>query len=64
MRKTTNVKKELKTGTKMEMEHTKSKKKAEKIAKTHLKEFPNYYNNKNGLPAMERKLKNINKKNK
>jgi hypothetical protein len=46
----------------MEMEHTKNKKKAAKIAKTHLKEIPNYYNNKTGLPAMERKLKKITKK--
>jgi hypothetical protein len=64
MKKATKAAKELKTGVKMEMEHTKSKKKAKKIASTHLKEFPNYYNNKTGLPAMERKLSKINKKKK
>lgn len=35
--------KQLKIGTKIEMEHTSSKKKAEQIAKDHLKEYPNYY---------------------
>ncbi|NTU69816.1 hypothetical protein HGB13_03295 [bacterium] len=57
MKKKTEIKKELKVGTRMEMEHTKNRKKAKKIAKDHLKEFPNYYNNKTGLPAMERRLK-------
>jgi len=37
------VSKELKIGTKIEMEHTTSKKTAIKIAKDHLREFPNYY---------------------
>lgn len=36
-------KKELKTGIKVEMEHTKYKKVAEEITKDHLREFPNYY---------------------
>lgn len=54
-------KSEIKKGTKMEMEHTKSKKVAKKIAKDHLREFPTYYNSKTGLPAMERKLKKIKK---
>lgn len=57
MNKKSDKKRELKVGTKMEMEHTKVKKKARKIAETHLKEFPNYYNKKTGLPAMEKKLK-------
>lgn len=35
--------KEIAMGTKVEMEHTKSKEKAEKIAKEHLAEHPNYY---------------------
>ena len=61
MKKTNEMKRELKTGAKMEMEHTKSKRKAIKIAKDHLNEFPNYYNKKTGLPAMERKLKKTKK---
>jgi len=36
-------KNQLKIGTKIEMEHTKSKKRAEKIAKDHLREIPDYY---------------------
>ena len=52
----------LKTGIKMEMEHTKSKKVAKKIAETHLKETPLYYDQKVGLPAMERRLKKKGKK--
>lgn len=32
-----------------------------KIALAHLNEFPNYYNKDYGLPAMEEKLKEINK---
>jgi len=35
--------KQLKVGTKIEMEHTTNKKIAEKIAKDHLREHPNYY---------------------
>ena len=50
--------KELKIGTKIEMEHTTSSKKAAKIAKDHLKEFPNYYTK--GLIPMERRLKKMN----
>ena len=48
-------KKELKIGTRVEMEHTKSKKVAERIAKDHLREFPKYYTM--GLLPMERRLK-------
>jgi len=48
-------KKELKIGAKIEMEHTTSKKKATKIAKDHLREFPNYYTA--GVLPMEKKLK-------
>ena len=32
-----------------------------KIALAHLNEFPNYYNKEYGLPALEKKLKQINK---
>jgi hypothetical protein len=54
--RTKQIKKELKTGAKMEMEHTKSKRKARKIAEDHLKEFPKYYDKKVGLPAMEKRM--------
>lgn len=44
----------MKVGTKIELEHTKSKKVASKIAKDHLKEFgPRYYVE---LIKMEKKL--------
>ena len=33
-----------------------------KIALAHLNEFPNYYNQEYGLPAFEKKLKEINQK--
>ena len=55
-------KKELKIGTKIEMEHTLNKDVAKKIALDHLKEYPNYYTK--GLIPMERKLKRINTKKK
>jgi len=45
---------ELKIGIKIEMEHTKSKAFAQKIAKDHLREFPQYYTK--GLLPMEKKL--------
>ena len=45
---------QLKIGKKIEMEHTKSKKVATRIAKQHLCEFPNYYT---ALKQMETKLK-------
>ena len=48
-------KKELKIGTRIELEHTKSKKVAAKIAKDHLREFPFYYTK--GVLPMEKKLK-------
>ena len=35
-----------------------------KIALAHLNEFPDYYNQEYGLPALERRLKMINKKSK
>jgi len=44
---------QLEIGTKMEMEHTSSKKKAEKIAIDHLCQFPNYYTE---LKKLEKKL--------
>ena len=46
---------ELKLGTKIEMEHTRSKQIAKRIASQHLCEFPKYYSK--GLIPMERKLK-------
>jgi hypothetical protein len=46
---------ELKIGRKIEMEHTKSPKIAETIAKQHLAEFPRYYTK--GLIPMEARLK-------
>ena len=53
------TKKELKIGTKIEMEHTKNRWFAEKIAKDHLKEYPNYYTK--GLIPMEKRLKRLKK---
>lgn len=53
------IDKELKIGTKIEMEHTKSKKVAEKIARDHLVEFPQYYTK--GIIPMEKKLKKLNR---
>lgn len=47
--------KELKIGTKIEMEHKLGKQMAIKIAKDHIKEFPCYYSK--GLLPMEVKLK-------
>jgi len=47
----------VKTGTKIEKEHTDDPKEAKKIALDHLKEHPKYYDEKIGLPAMEKKLK-------
>ena len=49
---TSSIEKELKKGTKVEKEHTKSKSLAKRIAKDHLAEVPNYYS----------KLKKIEKK--
>lgn len=49
--------KQLKQGIKIEKEHTKLTFVAKNIAKDHLEEFPNYYNEKTGLPAMEKRLK-------
>jgi len=46
---------ELKLGSKIEMEHTKNKKVAMRIAKQHLCEFPKYYTK--GLIPMEKRLK-------
>lgn len=50
--------KELSIGTKIEMEHTKNKNFARKIASDHLKEFPCYYSK--GLIPLEKKLKKMN----
>jgi len=55
------MKKELKIGTKVEMEHAKlfpknlRKSMAERIAKDHIREHPKYYTE--GLIKMERRLK-------
>jgi len=43
-------------GIKIEREHTKNDKFAERIALQHLEELPLYYHNKLGLPEMERRL--------
>ena len=50
---------QLRIGTRIEMEHTKSKKVAEKIAKDHLREYPDYYT---ALVKMEKQLKRKHKK--
>ncbi len=51
------IKKELKIGTKIELEHTDSRKKAKEIVMDHLVEFPDYYSNEeHGLVASEKKL--------
>lgn len=49
-------KKDIQVGKRIELEHTNSIKRAERIAKQHEIEFPLYY--KKGLIPMERKLKN------
>ena len=49
--------KELNIGRKVEMEHTNNPRIAERIAKDHLCEFPNYYSK--GLIPMEKKLKSL-----
>ena len=52
-----NIEKELKVGTKIEMEHTDSKVKAKEIAMDHITEFPDYYTNpKHGTIASEKGL--------
>ena len=50
-------KKEIKIGSRIEMEHTTSKKRARSIAMDHLKEHPYYYTK--GIVPMERRLKKI-----
>lgn len=50
-------KKELKLGVPIEMEHTKSKRVAKRIAEQHLCEFPNYYSK--GLIPMEKRLSKL-----
>ena len=51
----TDIKKEISVGTKIEMEHTKSKNKAKKIAMDHILEFPDYYTDpKYGIIAIEK----------
>lgn len=53
--------KELKIGSKIELEHTKSKSIATKIAKQHLCEHAKYYTK--GLIPMEKKLSKLNRRN-
>jgi hypothetical protein len=49
------IKKEIKIGTKIEMEHTTSKQSAEKIAMDHIEEFPEYYSDPEyGIIAIEK----------
>ena len=45
--------KQIKIGTKVELEHTKDKKLAATISRDHLREFPNYYT---GLVKLEKEL--------
>ena len=52
-------KKQLEMGVKIEMEHTKSRKVAAKIAVDHLREYPTYYTE---LKKMEARLKKKQKK--
>ena len=52
-----NYAKEIAIGQKIELEHTKSKRLARKIAGDHLREFSCYYSK--GLLPMERKLKRL-----
>lgn len=56
-KKKCNIKKELKIGTLIEMEHTEDKKVARAIAKDHLKEFKCYYSK--GVIPMEKKLRRM-----
>jgi hypothetical protein len=49
--------KDIKVGSKIEMEHTNNKKVALRIAKQHECEFPMYY--KKGLIPLEKKLKRM-----
>jgi hypothetical protein len=51
------IEKEIKVGTKIEMEHTDSKEMAKEIAMDHIAEFPDYYTNKKyGVKASEKGL--------
>jgi hypothetical protein len=50
---------ELRLGTQIELEHTKSLKRAAKIASDHLKEFKCYYSQ--GLIPLEKRLKRMQK---
>ena len=51
------IEKEIEVGTKIEMEHTDSKKMAKEIAMDHIAEFPDYYTNKKyGVKASEKGL--------
>ena len=54
------IEKEIEVGTKIEMEHTDSKKMAKEIAMDHIAEFPDYYTNKKyGLKSSEKGLESI-----
>ena len=49
-------KRDVEKGRKIEREHTDDDDKTREIAIDHLEEFPDYYDEKKSLPAMERKL--------
>ncbi len=51
-------KKFVEKGKKIEFEHTDDPDTAREITMDHLEEHKDYYNDKNGLPAMENKLEN------
>jgi hypothetical protein len=58
--KSSDIEKELEVGTKIELEHTDSKKMAKEIAMDHISEFPDYYTNKKyGVKASEKGLEKI-----
>ncbi len=59
MKKEKYITKELRIGTKIELEHTRFRKVAEKITKDHLREFPRYYTR--GILPMEKRLKKLSK---
>jgi hypothetical protein len=55
------IEKEIEVGTKIEMEHTDSKKMAKEITMDHIAEFPDYYTNeKYGTIASEKGLEKVN----
>ena len=55
-------KKSVEKGKKIEYEHTNDPSTAKEITIDHLEEFPKYYDDKIGLPEMEKKLEKDKKK--